>query len=267
VFIFKISVMKRFLTIFIGFFLIISIPSCEKIAGDGISVSDVRVLVPFNGIRLILDCDVSFILSDTVTRFDPINQTWYKKDSSLYKVIIRTESNIKNLIETPVVNGRLVIRLQEDKILRSYDRIKVEIRAPDISYVEMTGPGSLNISLRDNITRPFLDCTVTSQGSLNLRHIKYSYLKINIPGPGYAFCDSTGRVNTIELATAANGDINLFNILADTVYASVKGTGEISVSVDSLLNGTISGSGNIWYKGVKPEVKSNITGTGRIIHL
>jgi hypothetical protein len=264
--------MKSRTLIVISLFLALISASCDKVAGDDIRVTDVRTSVPFNGIRVTMDCDVSFVLSDTATRSDTLFQpdtviVFHKKDSANYKVIIWTEDNLKGYIETPVINGKLVIRVREDKILRSYDRIRVEVRAPGLSYVEMTGPGSMIISLNDQVIRPFLDCTISNKATLNLRHIRYSYLKINMTGPGYAFSDSTGWVKTADLTTSSDGNISLFNIKADTVFATVKGAGDISVTVDSLLDGTISGSGNIWYQGVKPVIRSNITGTGQIIHL
>jgi len=50
----------------------------------------------------------------------------------------------------------------------------------------------------------------------------------------------------------------------DTCYITSTGIGDCEVNVIHILNVTISGVGNVYYKG-NPTITSNITGLGQLI--
>jgi len=231
--------------------------SCEKIKGTGDIIPYSRALNPFNGIILAMNCDVDFVLPDVDTA----------KVDTPYKVTFCAESNIADDIETNVEGGNLIIRMKGNKILKNHPPIKMRITAPDVSYINVYTPASIVLNFRDSLVRNFLHCNIVGTATINLRHVRYSYLKIDMTGPGYVFCDSISEVKTANLTNTGSGNIDLLKVPADTVHASLTGAGDISVNVSDLLNVTLTGSGNIWFKGNPTEIKSNITGTGKLIPL
>ncbi len=116
--------------------------------------------------------------------------------------------------------------------------------------------GELILSIEENVTIVssrgiVIDITtpviqkVTSMGT--------AFIKLSGPGQGKLYLSNTGT-----------GSINAFNLEVDTCYVSITGTGSCKVTVNSLLDAVITGTGNLYYRGY-PDIISHITGLGRII--
>ena len=60
------------------------------------------------------------------------------------------------------------------------------------------------------------------------------------------------------------GNIDSYDLKADTCSIMLTGVGNCKVFVRNLLSGALSGVGNVYYKG-NPEINLNVTGVGHII--
>jgi hypothetical protein len=69
-----------------------------------------------------------------------------------------------------------------------------------------------------------------------------------------------------ELTITLNGvgNIESYELKADTCNIMLTGVGNCKVFVSNLLSGTLSGVGNVYYKG-NPSINLNVTGVGRLI--
>ena len=250
---------------FLGFSLLFSCQK-EKITGSGKVESNSDFTQPFNGVISELDCDLMI--------YPPLkNKKGGYTPDSLYTIIILAQHNVFKAIEWPRINGNIVLRLQENKhLMPGYHRIAIKIYAPDISYLQLNAPGSVNFNFSDTVKRSYLDCTNTGTGIINLHHIKYRYMNINQTGSGYILADSTGQVTQENIINSGTGRINLLDIKSDSVNATISNSGDVSVFAKYYINCTLSNSGNLFYLDSMPSfpapiIKSNKTGTGSIIHL
>jgi|WetSurMetagenome_2_1015567.scaffolds.fasta_scaffold230472_1 hypothetical protein len=249
-----------FFMVFLTYFLFIS---CQKHEGYGeIKLQEESKLESFNGLQLELDCNVTVKL---------IEENDTLETDTLYKYTIWTKDIIYEQIEKSITNGNLVIRLKENQHISNYDPITIEVTAPDLSYIMMKSPGTITLNSKKSKNRSYLDCINMGSGTINLHRINYSFLKVNQTGSGYVYADSTGISKSALLLNAGSGRINLLNVVIDSLTANISGSGDISASIRQYLDGKISGAGNILYMVTdttkQPVIKSNITGTGKIIHL
>ena len=60
------------------------------------------------------------------------------------------------------------------------------------------------------------------------------------------------------------GPLKAFGLLTNTSTVTIKGAGNVEVSVRLVLNVTIEGAGSIYYKG-RPTINATITGSGKIV--
>ena len=264
--------MKNIILSFIFLIWVLSFTSCEKISGNAQTQKYEQQLQPFNGILLQLDCELTFKLPQTSKNSDTTHESdTISKPDTLYKIIVWAQSDIYNAIETQILNGNIVIRLKENTIIKNYDPIRIEVFAPDISFIQMNSPGSISIILNDTLKRSYLECYNNGTGTINLHSVNYSYLNMELTSSGYIYADSIGFVKTAVLINSGTGRINILNVPIDSVTIRNSGAGDISACARGLLDGTISSSGNIYYlkadTSTKLLVKSNITGTGKLIRL
>jgi hypothetical protein len=261
---------KRYLGLFAGLVIFVCF-SCEKYTGKGDPEWESRTLEPFSSFRLAMDCDVELfssyktvrVLQDSTYK----DSTYYVHKDSLYVVRIRAAKNLFEYIETTVVGGELRIGLKGNSIVTDDDRIKIEVFSPDYRNITILTPGVVTMKMSDTLRKQFLSCIVKNRGSLNLHFVNYAYLQVNASDDGYVMSDSSGTVSKAEFDNSGNGTIDLFNLKVDSMWATTRGSGTISVNVSTYLKGTILGNGNIYYMGNPGSVVPVVTGNGRLIRL
>ena len=259
------SAMNKILILIILCVMCLWLFSCEKIKGDGEFRDDVRFTAPFTGVSLSLDCIVTL---DTV-KVKPGTGSGNSGGTgdSLYSVKISAQDGLFEFIETSVSGGVLSIRFSEKKILTDHDPIRITVTAPEFNSLALYTPGTIIMDTPGIQYHPFLECNNTGSGTINLQNIRYSYVKIHNSGSGYVFCGGLGFMKKCNVESSGSGQIDLFKATADSIWAISGGSGNISVSVNSYLNGTISASGNIYYQTDTATIISNDTGSGSMIPL
>lgn len=218
--------------------------SCRKVTGDGPVINQTRVVPEFNGIDM------------------RINASVYFTQSPVYKVEVSAQQNLLDVLQTYVSSNKLVIKFKDDIRVRSHEAIRVEVSAPDINSLRLSGSGSLHVA--GPITTNSLELDISGSGDMNLSELNTGYLDANISGSGNVNL-SKGTATEEKLKISGSGNMNLENVTASRVTTNTSGSGTIKVTATQTLNATISGSGNVYYKG-SPEVNASISGSGKVIH-
>ncbi len=202
-------------------------------------------------------------INRTLTNFSEIVsegsfEVYYSCDS-VSSVKIEAEENIIPYVETNIHGQSLVIRTSNSKRLETHFPIKVFVKSPTISNVILSGTGSIYV---DSVKATNLEITLKGSGNINV--VAYSQLiEASISGSGNLYL--SGHTSSGECSISGSGEINAFNIIQDTCFANISGSGSMNLQVIDYLNANISGSGKIYYIGT-PIVNTNITGSGRVIH-
>ena len=74
----------------------------------------------------------------------------------------------------------------------------------------------------------------------------------------------SGKTTSLECAVTGSGDFKAFNLSAESVEATISGSGDIEVNASKSLEAKVSGSGDIVYKGNPEKENFKTFGSGEI---
>ncbi|MEE9441168.1 MAG: head GIN domain-containing protein [candidate division Zixibacteria bacterium] len=211
-----------------------------KITGSGNITSIERTLPDFHSVILVATGNVNIA------------------SGSQQAVSISADDNFHQYIITSVTNGILVISSSPNTTF-SNNNLTVNLMMTDLENVILTGMG--NIAGTNNFQVDVLDIDLIGMGNITL-NADVTRLNSLLSGTG----------NIILSGSAVNhfynhpGDGNLvaFNLITDTTNISLGGEGNIEIYTNDYLDGILSGSGTIYYKG-QPSINLTFTGTGHLI--
>jgi hypothetical protein len=190
-----------------------------------------------------------------------MNGTVYYTKSATTKVEVSAKESIHSMLETTVIDNKLVIRYKNGKVYDADPSIRINISAPDMNYLVVKNTGSIFCM---NDIQPS-DLVLRSYGSGNI------YLQKVVTNNIDAESTVSGRINaaggstvSMRLKTDGSGKIDLAAVAAKTASTRIIGSGDISVRVSENLDVTIDGSGSVYFSGY-PSISTHISGSGRLV--
>lgn len=161
------------------------------------------------------------------------------KQGDSIRVSAKDYANIIPYLETKIVGNTLVIK-HEDRTWISNSASEVTVTLPTLTSVELTGSGDVN-----------------TVGNFN-----FTDLNLLISGSGdFSFA---GACKNLTAKISGSGDIRAFDLLTEVANARISGSGNMQLNVSRTLDATISGSGDIIYKGTPTTVTKSISGSGSV---
>jgi hypothetical protein len=234
------------ITIILAVFILAGFSSCRKVSGEGPIITETRNETGFSGVAISIPADVVY------------------KQSATYKVEIKAQRNIIDLIESPVVNGELRLRFKHNVNLRSYDKVIVTISSPDIYSLSLSGSGRLDVS--DPIITPRMRLALSGSANVNIDSLKSAgRIETVVSGSGNVSIRSGSSLQT-DILVSGSGKINMEGVVANNADVSISGSGDVRSNAQQNLKVRISGSGSLYYRGT-PSITSNISGSGKVIKL
>ena len=88
-------------------------------------------------------------------------------------------------------------------------------------------------------------------------------LDVRVPGVGVLV--ARGTADRLDAGLAGSGDVQLQDLVAGKVRATVSGSGRLQVHASESLDAIVSGTGAIFYSGDPGSVNRDVTGTGAIV--
>jgi hypothetical protein len=177
--------------------------------------------------------------------------------ASVQSVEVEGQENLVALVTTEVRNGVWVIGTSS-----GYGTNKpfvVHLRVPVIDVVEVNGSG--DVKADGAFTAGAVQLAVNGSGDLDLAFTA-SNVDVRVQGSGDV--KVSGSCTELRAAVVGSGDINARDLKAESVQASVSGSGDIVVHATKRLNAAISGSGDVVYAGDPMTVDKRIDGSGEV---
>jgi hypothetical protein len=153
--------------------------------------------------------------------------------------MVTTYQNLIPGVTTEIENGILHVSMKKEFTNISNPKVTVEVHAPDISEIEMSGVGSVEV--KDSF--------------------RFQNISIRIDGVGGI--QAAGTAKAARLENNGAGSISASSLKADSVYALTSGVGSIDCFAVTYLNARVQGIGSISYKG-NPVVEKSIASIGSI---
>ncbi|MGC4102676.1 head GIN domain-containing protein [Ferruginibacter sp.] len=225
---------------------IFSFSSCRKVVGEGPVQTEDRIVNNFTGISTSISGKIYF------------------KQSATYRVQLAAQQNILDVIETYRSGNVLIIKFRNDVNVRSHSDIVVNISAPSLESLNLSGSADVNVT--GDLSSNDFNATLSGSGNLTIDSMKLTnQLSAAVSGSGFIKLFS-GNAKTVNTAVSGSGYIDLSAVNADNGIAKISGSGTTKVKVQQTLDASISGSGDIYYFG-NPTVTTHISGSGKVIKL
>ena len=155
------------------------------------------------------------------------------------EVIFEAQQNILDIVKTQIADGEL--RIFHEQCIDIIDPVIVHITIPDIKSLALTGVG--NVTTQTDFELTDLTVRLVGVGDFNLR----------------------GTAETLDIRITGVGDVKAFDLNANICSISISGNGDVEAYVNDELDVSITGLGNVFYKG-NPTITSTISGAGEIVN-
>ena len=162
-------------------------------------------------------------------------------NSSTQEVTVEGYNNLLPLLETRVEGETLVISYKKGTNVTN-DNSVVYLKIPSVKKISVSGSGNLEMA-----------------GAFN-----EAKLEIAISGSSNILLED-GTANNFNVQISGSGNVNAYTFKTQKAKVNIFGSGNVKVSATQSLDAAISGSGNVYYKGAPPAVKSSLAGSGRVI--
>lgn len=179
-------------------------------------------------------------------------------DSAGY-VRIHGEENIVNLIEVSTKKEALTLKTKNIKS-KEHGLLMIYVYSPKIQSIDLTG--GVIFETNDPMKRSEMNLAITGNGQIQIHKLDCDKVKISLIGSnGDVFI--AGQAKEATYSVVGDGEIRADKFAVQSASAKLIGNGNIGCNVSKLLKATITGVGDIYYRG-KPEIKSTIIGTGNL---
>ena len=160
------------------------------------------------------------------------------------------------------VGGRQTVLVHADRNLLR--RITTAVRGSSLVIGNTPGSFMTKSPMSVEISMPSLSSvTLSGSGFVSLTDVKTSNLRISLPGSGVL--RATGRATRLTTSLGGSGIVELGQLVARDVHATVRGSGRIVVAATDSLDASVQGNGAITFNGDPPHLTTSVTGNGAIL--
>lgn len=186
----------------------------------------------------------------------------YKPSSTFY---VEIKGNYPEDIISELKDGELIIYHKKGKnwISNEWNTIgrgyEILIYAPSLNGITSAGSGS--VTIEEVLKSDNLSVSIAGSGNL-VGQINVGNLEI--ANSGSSNIRLNGNAERVTLKSSGSGNIQCFELVMDECKISKSGSGNAQISVSNSLTASISGSGNLTYKGNPKNISTSAAGIGKI---
>lgn len=215
----------------------------DCIEGQGSVITESLNIADFKGVKIDIFDDVTI------------------RQGAVQKVEVTGQHNIIARLKTDVVDDIWIIELQED----CYDdhELQVDITMPVLSEIELAATGDCLI--QDFEGQSDLNIVIAGLGDVILNDFDgLENMTVELRGTGDLIANSEIAIQNLDLKIRGIGEFEGFEIKSDNCVVSASGIGDTELTAINSLDVTITGTGDVSYKGM-PNIAQTISGLGQLI--
>jgi hypothetical protein len=236
--------MKKVTIMLLAAATMLSCSSCRKVTGEGPVETENRSLISFSGISSNIGCNINF------------------SQAPAYKIEIRAQRNIINLLETYKSGNDLILKFKNKVSIKNYTDITINISSPTLENLLLSGSGNVHVTGNFEATR--FNTQISGSGNLSIDHLQVAEtLTSGISGSGNIRV-MAGMSKAANMVVSGSGSIDLSGVSTNAAIVKIAGSGTAKVNATQALDATIAGSGNIYYFN-NPQVNVHISGSGKVV--
>ena len=215
--------------------------SQRHIVGDGSDYTTIRSLSSFDRVHLACHVEVTVVKGDS------------------FSIRFEGERNIIEELETDVKGGELNIHYPLFKDFRATKPLRCWVTTNDVSEVSNSGSG--RIQSEDRFKSASLSIHNSGSGRIEWK-LAADELHIGTSGSGHVLIKGTAK--EFECNVSGSGRVEGEDLqVQDRSDIHISGSGSCTIATNGVIQGRISGSGGINYKGDPSSVDVTHSGSGR----
>lgn len=173
-------------------------------------------------------------------------------------VEVKGEPNILNELKTDVANNKWSIGY--NSCIRRSKAVEVYITMPEVRSLYLNGSGLINS--QNVIMATELPVTVNGSGKIDL-DLTAAKVITRITGSGEI--NLQGEAPLHHVSISGSGKAKAYDLVADNVTVNISGSGLTEVTATDALDVSITGSGEVYYKGNPATVNKSVSGSGKVV--
>lgn len=169
--------------------------------------------------------------------------------------------NIIPYIEYEVLADELRISEESNNFLHDKS-LRISLQKHQLESIELFGSGDLNAT---EISADHFSLITSGSGDAQIAFESLHYFNLGAEGSGNMLL--SGEAESASYIMEGSGDLNAKHLHLATCTVLMIGSGDVEIHVDSVLNATITGSGDLRYWGNPEIVNVNMSGSGTVMHM
>lgn len=171
---------------------------------------------------------------------------------------IEGDENIVAMMDIRVEGDQLKVRMKDHVSISTKRAIKVFITAPEFREIEASGACVLSGKITG--TAPI---SIDLSGACET-HLDIDAPKIDVDASGASEIGIKGRARDFSVDASGASSIHCYELLTENTKIEISGGGEAEVFAAQSLDVSVSGAGEVKYKGNPPSIKQDISGAGNV---
>jgi hypothetical protein len=233
------------------FWLLLALPlflgACQglggkRVHGDGNIQTDEHAISSFKTLHLSVAADVYLSTGDHAA------------------VKIEGDNNLLKFVDVEQTGDVVTIRARDGFNLIPTNDLKVYVTNP--AYDKIEASGACNIESQNKLTSPDgLEMHMSGAGNIKLE-VDAPRVEARLSGAGNI--SLKGQTKDVKLTLSGAGNAHCYDLLAENTDVNISGFGSAEVYASVKLSASVSGAGNVDYKGNATDVEQHVSGAGGV---
>jgi hypothetical protein len=175
-------------------------------------------------------------------------------------VKVEGDENLLQFVEVIQQGDKVIVRERPGYHLISSSDLRIYVSAPVFNNIDASGAG--DIIGQNKITNPeALGIELNGAGDIRLE-VDAPRIQATLSGVGSIYLKGQSKDVSIDLPGA--GHAHCYDLLAENTKVEISGAGSAEVYASVKLDATVSGVGNVTYKGNATDVSQSVSGAGSV---
>lgn len=180
---------------------------------------------------------------------------------STCSVQVEGDENLIQYVVTEVEGNHLSIHSKKNTNLQSKNKIVIYVVMNKLSAIALSGSGNIIGEGKFSSDAP-LQCSVSGSGNIKIAFNSASTVSMSIAGSGNI--QLSGKAEKAEVSISGSGNADCQNLQVDHAAAKISGSGNFKIFANKSVKASISGSGNVTYKGAANDIEAHTAGSGKV---
>jgi hypothetical protein len=172
-------------------------------------------------------------------------------------VIVEADENLQSLIKTEVREN--VLEIDNKHAISHSKSMKVYITVTDLKKIELSGA----VDLESNGTIKADELTIEESGASDTK-MDIAVSKLDLDCSGGSKLRFSGTASHVSMDISGAVDIFAYELATESFHLEISGAGKAEINVSKELDASISGAGNVRYKGTPEKLITDVSGAGSI---